>query len=115
MRCDELYHLLHVFWREEDRDIVIGLIAAHIHSCPVCARGLVHLSRALLTIENADCEQCRTRFPTYYEATHPAYPLATMPESEMAEMALHLGRCAPCREQYLALEQISIAEENELD
>jgi predicted anti-sigma-YlaC factor YlaD len=115
MRCDELYHLLNVFWREEDRDIVTSLIAAHIHSCPTCARGLVRLSRRLLTMEDAGCEQCRARFPTYYEATHPAYPLTTMPESEMAGVALHLGRCAACREQYLALERISILEENELD
>lgn len=115
MRCEELYHLLTVFSREEDRDIVASLIAAHIHSCPTCARGLVRLSRTLLTMEEPGCEQCRARFPTYYEATHPQYPLATMPETEMAGVALHLGRCPTCREEYLALERISICEENELE
>ncbi|HEY6541828.1 MAG TPA: hypothetical protein VIZ18_12860 [Ktedonobacteraceae bacterium] len=115
MRCDELYHLLNIFWKEEDGDIVSSLISTHIHSCPTCARGLVQLSRTLLTMKYLDCEQCRARFPTYYEATHPEYPLASMPETEMAEVALHLGRCAACREQYLALERISMYEENELD
>lgn len=115
MRCDELYQLLNVFWRNEDREIASSLIAAHIHSCPKCARGLVQLSRTVLALKDPGCKQCRARFPTYYEATHPEYPLATMPETEMAEVALHLGHCAACREQYLALEQVSIAEENELD
>ncbi len=115
MRCDELYRLLNIFWREEDGDIASGLISTHIHSCPTCARGLVQLSRTLLPIEDPGCEQCRARFPTYYEATHPEYPLATMPAHEMAEVALHLGRCAACRDQYLALEQISVYEENELE
>lgn len=115
MRCDELYRLLDIFWREEDRARAASLLSAHIHACPACARGLEQLSQALLAMEDADCEQCRARFPTYYEATHPDYPLATMPEHEMVRVALHLGRCAACREQYLALEQVSISEENELD
>ena len=115
MRCDELYRLLTVFWREEDRDRAASLISTHIRSCPTCARGLEPLSQALLAMEDADCEQCRARFPTYYEATHSDYPLATMPEHEMARVALHLGHCAACREQYLALEQVSRCEENELD
>ena len=115
MRCDELYRLLKVFWREEEGDIVSSLIATHIHSCPTCARGLDQLSKTLLMVEDPGCEQCRARFPTYYEATHPDYPLATMPQSEMAEVALHLGRCAACREQYLALEYISMYEESGLE
>ena len=115
MRCDELYHLLTLFGREEDKDIVWGLISTHVHSCPTCARGLVQLSRTLLTLEDPGCEWCRARFPVYYEATHPEYPLASMPEREVAEMALHLGRCAACRDQYLALERISAYEENEMD
>ena len=115
MRCDELYRLLNVFWREEDRDIASSLISTHIHSCPNCARGLAQLSKTLLAMEDPGCEECRARFPTYYEATHPEYPLAAMPEHEMAEVALHLGRCAACREQYLALEHISMGEENDLD
>lgn len=114
MRCDELYRLLNIFWREEDRDIAYSLISTHIHACPTCARGLVQLSKALIAIDNLSCERCRARFPNYYEATHPEYPLATMPEIEMAEVALHLGHCSACREQYAALVQISMMEENDL-
>lgn len=115
MRCDELYRLLNIFWREEDGDIVSGLISTHIHSCPTCARGLVQLSRTVLPREDPGCEWCRAHFPAYYEAMHPLYPLATMPAHEMAEVALHLGRCTACRDQYLALEQISLYEETGLD
>lgn len=115
MRCDELYRLLNIFWREEDGDIVSSLISTHVHSCPTCARGLLKLSRRLLAMEDVSCEQCRARFPTYYEATHPEYALASMPEHELVEVALHLGRCSACRDQYQALEQISAYEENEMD
>src|SRR6202165_1061825 len=114
MRWDELYRLLNIFWPEGDRDISYSLISTHIHTCPTCARGLVQLSKALLAIDTLSCEQCRARFSNYYEATHPEYPLATMSEIEMAEVALHLGHCAACREQYLELEQISMMEENDL-
>ncbi|HKV58679.1 MAG TPA: hypothetical protein VJO32_10365 [Ktedonobacteraceae bacterium] len=113
MRCDELYRLLNIYWMEEDRDIAYNLISTHVHACPTCARGLIQLSKALMR-DNLTCEQCRARFPTYYEATHPDYPLATMPETEMAEVALHLGHCVACHAQYLALEQISILEEEEI-
>jgi predicted anti-sigma-YlaC factor YlaD len=115
MRCDELYRLLNTYRLEEDRDIASNLIATHIHTCPTCARGLTRLAKSLIAIHDLDCEECRARFPRYYEATHPEYPLALMPASEMAAVALHLGHCTACREQYLALEQISIIEENELD
>jgi hypothetical protein len=115
MRCDELYRLLNIYRLEEDRDIASSLIATHIHTCPICARGLTRLARTLIAIDDLDCDECRALFPRYYEATHPEYPLATMPESEMAAVALHLGHCSACREQYRALEQISISEENDLD
>lgn len=110
MRCDELYRLLGIYWKDEDRDIAYSLISTHIHTCPACARGLIQLSKALIR-DNLTCEQCRARFPTYYEATHPDHPLATMSETALAEVALHLGHCAACHDQYVALEQISLMEE----
>ncbi len=111
MRCEELYHLLTIYSRQEDQDIAFGLIATHIHTCPICARGLTQLGQALIARDNLTCEQCRSRFPTYYEATHPEYPLATMSEIAMAEVALHLGHCAACHDQYNALAHISAMEE----
>jgi NMD protein affecting ribosome stability and mRNA decay len=115
MRCDELYRLLNIYWRDEDRDIAFSLISAHVHACSTCARGLVQLSKALIAGDRLTCEQCRARFPVYYEATHPEYPLATMSETAVSEVALHLGHCAACREQYLALELISALEEEGIE
>jgi hypothetical protein len=113
MRCEELYRLLTIYSRQEDRDIAFGLIATHIHSCPTCAHGLTLLGEALIASDPLTCEQCRARFPIYYEATHPDYPLASMSEAAMAEVALHLGHCAACREQYEALSLLSSLEENQ--
>ncbi len=114
MRCEELYRLLNLYWRQEDRDIAFGLIATHIHTCPLCAHGLMQISKEFIASDPLTCEECRTRFPTYYEATHPDYPLARMSESEMAEVALHMGHCAACREQYRALALLSALEEEEI-
>ena len=115
MRCEELYRLLNFYSRLEDQDIAFGLIATHIHTCPTCARGLTQLGKALIARDALTCEQCRARFPNYYEATHPEYPLATMSETAMAEVALHLGHCAACREQYTVLVQLSAMEEEGVD
>ncbi|HEV7237595.1 MAG TPA: hypothetical protein VGN15_15515 [Ktedonobacteraceae bacterium] len=111
MRCDELYRLLGMYWREEDRDIANNLISTHIHTCRTCARGLTRLAKAFIVRDSLTCELCRARFPTYYEATHPEYPFATMSENTLAETALHLGHCSACREQYSVLVQLSAIEE----
>ncbi|HVB74048.1 MAG TPA: hypothetical protein VNE38_10895 [Ktedonobacteraceae bacterium] len=114
MRCEELYHLLNIYWRQEDQDVAFGLIATHIHSCPTCARGLTQIGRALIASDTLTCKQCRARFPAYYEATHPEFPLASMSESAMAEVALHLGHCRACREQYQELSLLSTLEEEDI-
>lgn len=56
------------------------------------------MARELLT-----CEACRLRFPDFYEATHPLYPLVDMPEREKAQVAYHLSQCEECREEYKEL------------
>src|SRR5215472_9091204 len=111
MRCEELYRLLSIYWRQDDRDIAFNLIPAHIHTCQSCARGLTLLTHALLSDDTLTCEQCRARFPAYYEATHPDHPLVSLSEVEMAEVAIHLGNCPACREQYKELERLSQLEE----
>ncbi|GAC1568534.1 MAG: hypothetical protein NVS3B14_18070 [Ktedonobacteraceae bacterium] len=113
MRCEELYRLLNIYWRQEEQHIAFGLIAAHIHSCSTCAYGLTELGKTLIDSDALTCDQCRARFHTYYEATHPAYPLATMSETAMAEVALHLGHCSACREQYQSLALLSALEEED--
>lgn len=111
MRCDELRHLLSVFWQESD--IVSDLIAAHIRSCQSCNRGIELLSQVLITNDSLTCEQCRTYFPSYYEATRPDYPLVEMSNMELAQVALHLGNCSSCKEQYEMLVMLSELEERD--
>lgn len=57
------------------------------------------------------CDQCRARFPDYYEATRPVYPLVAMPEQQIAEVARHLGGCPTCHEEYADLVLLSELEE----
>ena len=111
MRCDELRRLLKIY--EAERDIASDLIAAHIRSCQACNRGIELLSKVLITYDALTCEQCRARFPAYYEATRPDYRLVEMSNLELAEVALHLGNCASCKEQYELLVLLSELEERD--
>jgi hypothetical protein len=58
MGCQALLQLL-------DTNVEASHLAAHIRSCPVCHRGMVRLSRALLIPNVLTCDQCRARFPAY--------------------------------------------------
>ena len=113
MGCDDLRHLLNMYHKEPD--IAFGLIATHIRSCQICSHGIDRLAEKLLADENDEltCEQYRMRFPSYYEATRPEYPLAEMSDEEMASIALHLGSCAACRDQYEAFVLLSELEERD--
>jgi len=111
MRCEELYHLLTIYFREKDRDIAYQLITSHIQSCPTCSRGLSRLPYDLLSLDQVTCEQCRSRLPSYYEATHPDHPQVTLPDTTIAEVALHLGHCLECSSLFSALVQVSEMEE----
>ena len=113
MGCDELRHLLSIYRKEPD--IASSLIATHIRSCQICSHGIDRLAEELLTDGNDElsCEQFRMLFPSYYEATRPAYPLAEMSDKEMASIALHLGSCAACRDQYEAFVLLSELEERD--
>lgn len=113
MGCQELLRLMntHTNWRENEA--ASNLIAAHIHSCPSCHHGIVRLSKALIADDLLSCEQCRSRFPAYYEATRPDHPLVEMPAADLAETALHLGHCTSCREQYEVLVLLSEMEERD--
>lgn len=111
MRCDELRHLLKIY--EAESDIASDLIVAHIRSCQSCNHGIELLSQVLITNDTLTCEQCRARFPSYYEATRPDYQLVEMSNLELAEVALHLGNCASCKEQYAMLALLSELEERD--
>jgi hypothetical protein len=113
MGCTELRRLLNIYRKEPD--IASDFIAAHIRSCLICSHGIQQIAEDLLADEydNLTCEQYRARFPTYYEATRPEYPLAEMSNEEMARIALHLGTCAACRDQYDSFVLLSELEERD--
>jgi NMD protein affecting ribosome stability and mRNA decay len=111
MRCEELRLLLNIY--EGEDDMISDFIAAHIRSCQTCNKGIERLSKVLITNDELTCEQCRSRFPAYYEATRPDYPQVEMSNIELAEVALHLGQCASCKEQYEMLVFLSEIEEHD--
>jgi hypothetical protein len=111
MRCDELHHLFSIYAGEND--ILSDLIITHVRFCRTCNLGIEVLSKVLINNDALSCEECRSRFPSYYEATRPDYSLVEMSNIELAEVALHLGNCASCREQYEILVLLSEMEERD--
>lgn len=111
MRCDELSYLSALFERRAGRDILYQSIATHVRACPACARGLSQLAPSLPSLDSLPCEDCRARFPGYYEATHPDHPQVMLPDVAIAEVAIHLGHCHACHDQYEALLEVAQMEE----
>lgn len=112
MTCETLLQLLNtVEWGNGNGTASERRIVTHMRSCAQCQRGIAQLSEELLARQVLTCDQCRRRFPTYYEATRPEYPLVEMADVEMAEMLLHLNWCASCREEYEELVLLSELEE----
>jgi len=110
MGCSELNQLLmHTNWQGNER--LSNAIVSHIRTCPQCDHGLVRLSEAIIADDTLNCEQCRSRFPDYYEATRPVYPLVEMSAKEMAQVAFHLSHCVSCHEEYEELVLLSELEE----
>jgi len=115
MQCETLLQLLNgVRWEEGETSLYGNAVAAHIRSCPLCQRGVVQLSEALITGLVLTCDQCRARLPAYYEATRPVHPLADLSDWEIAEVAMHLACCASsCREEYEELVLLAELEERD--
>jgi predicted anti-sigma-YlaC factor YlaD len=113
MGCQELLQLLNTDQQigGENGSARPG-VAAHIRACPSCRRGILQLSSELIAGDVLSCEQCRARFPAYYEATHPEYRFIEMDEEEVREVVIHLGRCAECREEYEVLVELWKMEES---
>ncbi len=97
MGCEKLNQLLDTGAQEK---IFSDEIASHIRTCPQCRHGIARLSQAVIGHDSNSCEFYRSRFPTYYEATHPDHPLVSMPTGELVDMAEHLGTCAACHEEF---------------
>lgn len=81
----------------------IAALAAHIHACPSCRQGRIRLPEGFRVDNDLSHDQCQAHFPTYYEATRPEHPLATMAGSALVAVTLHMAGCAQCREVYEAL------------
>jgi len=110
MGCSELHQLLmHTNWQLNES--LSNIIVSHIRTCPQCDHGLVRLSETIIADDTLSCEQCRFRFPDYYEATHPEHPLVEMSTKEMAQVAFHLSHCVSCHEEYEELVLLSELEE----
>jgi hypothetical protein len=97
--CETLRQILNASAYVTGQEPTPGL-GAHVRSCPNCQRGIEQFASAFVVQNVLTCEQCRARFPRYYEATRPEYALVEMAEFEIAEVVLHLGQCANCRGEY---------------
>ena len=115
MKCQQLFDFLHTKWLSRKSRNARNTIAAHIRSCPICRRSIEQLTAALIGEDALTCDQCRAHFPSYYEATRPECPLVTMPEADMIEVAIHLGHCTTCAEEYAVLVELWSMEENNGD
>jgi predicted anti-sigma-YlaC factor YlaD len=114
MCCIELLQLLKSLDADGNVSASPGSsIIAHIRACPLCRSGVVHLAQELPGRFLLSCEQCRARFPAYYELTRPEYPLVEMADAEIIAMILHLGQCDECREEYQELVLLSELEERD--
>jgi hypothetical protein len=93
----------------------IEAMAAHIYACPLCRHGRIELPGNFRSDSDLTHDQCQGYFPTYYEATNPEYPLASMPDAELVAVTLHLATCAKCREIYDGVCLLSELEERNED
>ncbi len=114
MGCNELLQLLNTEgWEKGEAPLTCSSIATHLRTCANCLHGMIRLSSALLILDMLTCEQCRARFPAYYEATRAEFPLISLPDQEIATIALHLSGCPACNEEYEELVFLSELEERD--
>ena len=113
MRCQQLQRLLTSENTTDTYDEQTERLVAHLRTCPRCQHGIIRLSRALIAHDTLSCDQCRQRLPSYYEATHPDYPLVKMSEQELREILIHLSHCTSCQDDYRFLATVAEMEEAE--
>ena len=112
MKCQELFNILSVeeyvhVWEEGIRQ----KIAAHICACTLCCKGITRLSAAVIVEDVLTCDACRGSLPGYYEATHIVQLPITLAEVDVVQIAIHLGHCAACTEEYCVLVELWDEEE----
>ncbi len=112
MKCQELLDLLptngYVDVWEETR---CQKIVAHIRSCSLCCRGLARLSKAVIVEDVLSCDACHAHFVAYYEATQPICKSSPLADVDVVQIAVHLGHCTACSEEYHVLVELWDKEE----
>ena len=101
MRCQNLYSLFSFkeyvdVWEEGTQQ----KIAAHICTCTSCSQGITQLSEAVMAEDVLTCDVCCASLPGYYEATRSAHLSGMLAEVEIVQIAIHLGSCVTCAEEY---------------
>ena len=101
MRCQKLYNLFPFkeyvgVWEEGTRQKV----AAHICTCTSCRQGIIQLSEAAVAEDVLTCDVCCASLPGYYEATCLVHLPRMLADVEVVQIAIHLGYCATCAEEY---------------
>ncbi len=112
MKCQELLALWPMTdyaagWEKE----AYQKLANHIRTCALCGQGIVHLSEAVIAEDILSCDGCRVYFPVYYEVTRPIYTSSTQENVNVVEVAIHLGKCIACAEEYCVLVELWNMEE----
>ena len=109
--CTVLTQRLHNLHQEDPASL--AEMAAHISACASCRRGQISLPPGfgLLVYLTLDHGARQPTLAAYYEATHPAYPLAQLDDREIVATALHLALCPLCRGQFEVLCELSEVEE----
>ncbi len=111
MKCQELLALWPMTeygngWGKETSQ----KLANHIRACALCGQGIVQLAEATIAEDVLSCDACRVYFPIYYEMTHPIYT-SSQENANVVEVAIHLGRCVSCTEEYQVLVELWNMEE----
>ena len=86
-------------------------LASHICTCTVCSQGIVRLSKAMIAEDVLSCDECRAHLPAYYEAIFPVEPSSLLTNVDIVEVAIHLGGCVSCDEEYHVLKALWEMEE----
>ena len=112
MKCQELLALLPTAnYRDSWDTEIYQRLANHIRTCVVCGQGVVRLSEAVVAVDVLSCEVCRAHFPGYYDATYSCYASSSLADVDVVEVAIHLGQCATCSEEYHVLVELWDMEE----
>ncbi len=112
MKCSQLLTLLPTEdYEERWENETYQTLAKHIRTCELCNQGITKLSVAVIAEDMLSCDTCRSRLPMYYEARHSPFIPSSASDVDIVEVAIHLGQCANCAEEYHVLVELWDMEE----